>query len=105
MENCIHHSGVTSEIKAIKEAVDLARTQLEKRLEGMNEFRNQLNAQAATFVSRAEIKLIMDKYETRVDLVERFYLRGEGSSKWRDIIISSIVSVAILTIAHLLFKW
>lgn len=53
---------------AAKEAVAKAETAQEKRLEGMNEFRNTLTEQAATFVTNdkmaAEMKLVDAKIAT-----------------------------------------
>ncbi len=48
-------------------AVDLLAAQLEKRLEGMNEFRTQLKDQASTFITR-------DQHDTLVKRVEELQL-------------------------------
>ena len=43
------------QLKASNNAKDTAYKELERRLEGMNEFRAQLNLQAQTFVTQAEL--------------------------------------------------
>jgi hypothetical protein len=48
---------------ASNQARDLAYNELQKRLEGMNEFREQLKDQAATFISRAELEAKLEGIE------------------------------------------
>lgn len=50
-----------------KEAVDLARSQMEDRLEGMNEFRAQLKDQTSTFVSRELFDKTLKAEDDRID--------------------------------------
>jgi len=45
-----------SEVGDIEKNTALARVQMEKRLEGMNEFRDQLKDQAGTFIPRSEVE-------------------------------------------------
>ena len=64
-----HRDGVTlkeyveSRLNAIDKATDLARTQMESRLETMNEFRDQLNRQASTFVTTNEFDVKLTAME------------------------------------------
>ena len=68
-------------IVAIQESIKLAHSGMEKRLDGMNEFRSQLKDQAATFLSRDEYALMHDKVlEDIRDLREsRAELSGKAS--------------------------
>ena len=50
-------------LKDQSKAIDLARDGMEKRLEGMNEFREQLNRQAASFVTRQELDAKLESIE------------------------------------------
>jgi hypothetical protein len=43
------------------EKVDTATKALDQRLEGMNEFRTQINSERHTYVTRSEIDLMMEK--------------------------------------------
>jgi hypothetical protein len=71
-----------------EKATTLARTQMETRLEGMNEFRETLRDQAGRFVTRAELDLVCTNMtekaegrETRIRSLEesRAELHGKAS--------------------------
>jgi transcriptional regulator GlxA family with amidase domain len=89
------HDHFDTELKALRElmeahfaahqmALKLANDAMEKRLEGMNEFREALREQAASFVRRTEMDVARDSLELRVRSVEtRFawlvgYMVGSG---------------------------
>lgn len=99
-----------------KERINLAREQMERRLEGMNEFRAQLTEQTRTFVNRKELDLIVQKLETRFELLgkgnrerieqlEKEYAMRKGSQIWETVIITAMVSATIIVVAHFLFKF
>jgi len=50
-------------LKASEKALELANNNMCSRLEGMNEFREQLRNQAATFVTRIELDAKLDGIE------------------------------------------
>jgi hypothetical protein len=53
--------------------IDATANGLEKRLEGMNEFREQLNQQTRSFISRMELEAVSDrvnKNENRLSNIE-----------------------------------
>ena len=50
-----------SRLQEIEKATDRTAEQLNKRLEGMNEFRDTLKDQAAKFVTRDTLDVIIDK--------------------------------------------
>ena len=52
-------------LEATEKALGLARVELERRLEGMNEFREQLRDQAARFITRDEFDMRMDAMVAR----------------------------------------
>ena len=52
-------------------AIQIAREGMEQRLEGMNEFRDQLNRQAATFIGRAELEDKVKVMETNFKSLEK----------------------------------
>jgi hypothetical protein len=53
-------SELDKRFEGIDRAVDLAQAGVNQRLEGMNEFREQLRSQAATFVTSTEIEAKMN---------------------------------------------
>ncbi len=97
-------------------AIDMARSDMERRLEGMNEFRAQLQSQAQTFASVKEIELKFDKMEShfnllansardRIDMIERLYSERTGSKKWSDYIITVLISMGIFIAAKYILKF
>jgi hypothetical protein len=76
---------LAARFEAIDKAASLAALSLDKRLESMNEFRQQLNHQAATFITRSEsderiktINTVHDSLEMRVQALERMSANVEG---------------------------
>ena len=52
-------------------ATDLARQQMDKRLEGMNEFRQQLSEQANRLITREEVQAKQDAYIPAINETQR----------------------------------
>ena len=50
-----------TKIRALEKATEIAASGMDKRLEGMNEFRNQLKDQTFTFITRNEILTIINR--------------------------------------------
>lgn len=48
-----------AKFEALEKSIELSRASMEKRLEGMNEFREQLNKQAGTFITKTELDLTL----------------------------------------------
>jgi hypothetical protein len=82
------------QLKALKEATNLARENMERRLEGMNEFRNQLNSQANTFMTRDAFEARHLLIQTQVDDLRAFKATSEGKASQLSVIISFIVGAA-----------
>jgi len=97
----------TSKIKfnAMHESILIAKEEMDRRLEGMNEFRTQLTAQANTFMPKREVELLMDKYDTRLKHLENISLIREGGSTWRDSIVTAIIAATIVLLIHFFFKF
>ena len=110
---CPHHSGIESELKALcakmnlrfesnEKQIELAKQEMERRLEGMNEFRAQLSNQAGTFLSRTEAQLQLEKLITRIVLLEKSVNFREGSRHWSDYILTAVIAGAIVIISKLM---
>jgi len=117
---------VNIQFKGINREISIAKIEMDRRLEAMNEFRAQLSSQAATFISRTELKLEVEKLEERVcgldtNLTEKIEVLSnnvenkltplqritsfaEGKSKWSDYIITVIVSaISAVIVSVVLF--
>ena len=86
-----------------EQALKVARCELERRLEGMNEFRQQLEKQAATFASKSELKVEVEKLELKIVPLTFTQAQNTGSRKWTDYIIMVIISACIVLLSRLLF--
>jgi predicted nucleic acid-binding Zn-ribbon protein len=94
------------EVTSIREAIKIAKDTVDTRLEGMNEFRNQLKDQASTFIPRSEYlthygaliqRLDMQDIDIRGLRESRAELKGKASQN--SVTISYIIGVASLMLA------
>ncbi|RPI56165.1 MAG: hypothetical protein EHM49_00960, partial [Deltaproteobacteria bacterium] len=58
-------------IEGQSESIKTAKVEMDRRLEGMNEFRSQLEKQTSTFVDRNEMKLMETRTDERLSKLER----------------------------------
>lgn len=71
---------LNSRIDDVKESVKTAYAAMEKRLEGMNEFRSQLKDQAGRFVTREEMDQRFTSTNARIEALQRIVWIGIGIS-------------------------
>jgi hypothetical protein len=92
-----------SRLRDSERAVELAWNQLEKRLEAMNAFRNQLKDQAGTFLTKESYDLKHALIQKQVDdlNVARAILDSKASSK--SVYISYAISFIIIVIEVIKF--
>jgi hypothetical protein len=79
-----------------EEALRLARKEMERRLKGMNEFRDQLEKQAHLFAVKSEETLKHTIIEDRIRAVERKLDVRLGAVKWSDHIITVLIGIAVV---------
>ena len=79
-----------AKLHATERALDLSRAELERRLESMNEFREQLRCQAATFLTRQEFEA---KY---LLLIEKMESAAKGKVPWGVTIALTLFTAAIV---------
>jgi len=79
---------------------EAARREMERRLETMNEFREQLNKQAATFITR-------DIYESRhqtlcdhIHNLERLQAAAEARGKVYSVVVAALTSILVALIVY-----
>jgi biopolymer transport protein ExbB/TolQ len=93
-------------LTAAERAVGKAETATERRFEGVNEFRQTLSDQAATFVTRAESAASLDRVTERItelaDRVNRTEGRSGGVSASVALVITLVgVLLAVATVVLL----
>lgn len=84
---------ITTILEMNQEAVDKAEKTVNTRLEGMNEFRNQLSAQATTFVTKKEVELIVDRIDGEIKKLEINKALLEGKASQQSLTITAIISL------------
>jgi arginine utilization protein RocB len=82
-----HDKAHDQEHEMTEQALDKAVNSMDRRLEGMNEFRNTLRDQAATFVRMETYQALVD----RVINIEKNDKVGEGKSLGQGTVIAAIV--------------
>ena len=82
-----------SKIEGIAVATTLASKILEKRLDGMNEFRNALKDQAANFITRAELESTLAKITLDVQNLRDFKSTLEGKASQGSVYISYAINI------------
>ncbi len=97
---------ITNHVQSTKDALNVALSAMEKRLEGMNEFRQTLSDQTKTFVT-------FDMYESKheqlvLDIKELREWRAnqQGKASQTSLIITLIISVTgvLLSIVDIIIK-
>jgi hypothetical protein len=122
-KTCVAHAGIDARLNsichkvesleklftvrfdAINEAIIVAKEEMDRRLEGMNEFRTQLSMQAATFISKREVELLFDKFDERLRNIEAVSSESRGSKQWTDYIITILVTMASFLIMRYIWKF
>lgn len=90
-----------AKINSVEKAIDLAREAMEKRLEGMNEFRAQLKDQASVLITRNEVDVQITRINTDIKLLNesKAKLEGKASQSAMNATIALSVAGLILSIA------
>jgi hypothetical protein len=83
-------------LNSIDKALGLASAQMEKRLEGMNEFRDALKDQAGRFITRAELEAYLDKINFNIKSLELSKATLEGKASQQSVILTALLSLCSL---------
>jgi hypothetical protein len=92
-----------SRLENIEKSTDLAARIMEKRLEGMNEFRETLKDQASQFVTRTELIVIQKAIEKDIRELRDFKATIEGKASQLSVIIATALSILGLFLAVISF--
>ena len=99
---------IESQFAAERRAVVAANETMNKRLDGMNEFREALKDSATKFVTREETRLSLEPLTKELKDLKTLADRAEGKASMQSVMITAIVSglgllLALISIALRLF--
>ena len=80
-------------LQSLDRATNTAAALMEKRLEGMNEFRNTLKDQANQFLTRNEFVMMMDKMTSEINALREFRVSVESKASQTSVIFVGVLSV------------
>jgi len=86
--------------KSADDAIAVATKTMDARLEGMNEFREQLNRQTHTFITRNEAEL---KHEQLTSKIEDLSQRVQGAELLKAEITGKITTLAVVITIYTTF--
>ena len=92
---------------ALKDSMELSRQSMEKRLEGMNEFREALKDQTAKFITRNEHEAMMNNYNKDIrELREsRAMLEGKANQSSLNIVLGVSLVAILISIIDLIIRF
>jgi hypothetical protein len=90
-------------IEHITDSTELARQSMEKRLDGMNEFRATLHDQASLFVTEAQLEAVKSKVESEMISAHDFRIAHEAKASQSSVVLLGIVTVITLIISVVSF--
>lgn len=89
-----HHQKLNEQqFKALAEETKTAKTEMDRRLDGMNEIRHQLDVQASTFLSIAEFRRYYEALQARVEQIanERSgYLTIDEYRRYHELLVTRV---------------
>jgi len=88
-------------MKSQSTALNLARDSMDKRLEGMNEFRAQLKEQAGHFITRIEHDALIFKYDEEIKQLNKAKDILEGKASQWSVNVAQIMAAASLVASML----
>ena len=91
-------NGIDDKFNALDKANILAYQSMEKRLNGMNEFRDTLKDQASRFITRVELEVYMEKFNSNIKSLELSRAMLEGKADQKSVIITAAISLIGLLI-------
>jgi hypothetical protein len=93
------------QLTANERAIGLAKDDLERRLEGMNRFREELQHQAATFLPRAYFEVEHKYLQKQIEDLVQWKSRSEGRASWSNLVAIVALGASIMFgVLHLLTK-
>ena len=87
-----------------EKALRLAGAEMNRRLEGMNELRSQLDRQAATFITRNAYDIHLDQIRDRFRILEALAAANEARQRVYSLLISAAMSTMVGLIVYFLAR-
>jgi len=84
---------IEAKLEAVDRQTQAAAQTMDKRLDGMNEFRETLRDQASKFVTRAELTIQIDRLTDRQDELRTFKNRLEGKASAISVYIAYAIAI------------
>ena len=81
-------------LSAIETATVVATTALDRRLGGMNEFREAMKDQAAQMVTRSELNVRFERIDEELESLRTYRDRMEGKASQTSVIVSLVFGIA-----------
>ena len=81
-----------SKFDEIERAGILSQRNLDARLEGMNEFRESMKDQTASFMTRAEINLITERNRQNIQEIKELLAEARGKASQQSVIIAYLIA-------------
>jgi hypothetical protein len=89
-------------VDAAEKAVLLARDDMNRRLEGMNEFRQQLEKQTATFVDKSYYDVEHRSLREELNRLREWKNIQDGKSSWTNLAaFGSLIVAMVAVVLHL----
>jgi len=90
---------VDMRFREMERTIDLSRISMEHRLAGMNEFREALNKQTSTFLTKAEFDTSKENFQKDIKLLTQAKDQMDGKATQNQMIAALIISIISLLIA------
>jgi len=81
-----------------EKVLSIARIELDRRLEGMNELRSQIDKRDATFVTRDYLDIALEKVDSRLSSLEAARASSDSTIRVYATIISLVTSIVASTL-------
>ena len=121
-KKCTEHKAVAARLESacnkmdlqfrqMEKSIDVAKLEMDRRLEAMNEFREQLTRQATQFAERKTVDLSLDRIGDRIKVIENSVSelknnlsQRAGALKWINHIITVLIGLAVVLAVWVLTK-
>lgn len=91
---------VDARFDAQQMALDLAKKEMDRRLEAMNEFRAQLEKQANTFLTTERYESCHGRLVDQITFLEKAQVAAEARGKVYATIVAAVISLLVGVVAH-----
>jgi len=91
---------VNDRFEAQEKALVAAKSDMERRLEAMNEFRAQLEKQATTFLTTDRYEACHGRLVDQINFLERQQAAAEARGKVYTVVVASLMSILVALVVY-----